>query len=122
MTTRAPDITMEDVSSYRLRVAHWPAEQRTGKRPLLFFNGIGANLELALGLGDMMPDREILTFDMPGVGESEPATLPYLPWQMARVARILADRHGWDDLDVICLLYTSPSPRDRTRSRMPSSA
>ena len=25
----------------------------------------------------------------------------------------------WDD---VCLLYTSPSPRDRTRSRMPSSA
>ena len=24
--------------------------------------------------------------------------------------------------DLICLLYTSPSPRDRTRSRMPSSA
>ena len=24
--------------------------------------------------------------------------------------------------DKICLLYTSPSPRDRTRSRMPSSA
>ena len=26
------------------------------------------------------------------------------------------------DLSTICLLYTSPSPRDRTRSRMPSSA
>ena len=26
------------------------------------------------------------------------------------------------NLDVTCLLYTSPSPRDRTRSRMPSSA
>ena len=26
----------------------------------------------------------------------------------------------WQDED--CLLYTSPSPRDRTRSRMPSSA
>ena len=25
-------------------------------------------------------------------------------------------------LDIRCLLYTSPSPRDRTRSRMPSSA
>ena len=25
-------------------------------------------------------------------------------------------------LRMICLLYTSPSPRDRTRSRMPSSA
>ena len=27
-----------------------------------------------------------------------------------------------DDKNNICLLYTSPSPRDRTRSRMPSSA
>ena len=26
------------------------------------------------------------------------------------------------DQDINCLLYTSPSPRDRTRSRMPSSA
>ena len=26
------------------------------------------------------------------------------------------------DLELFCLLYTSPSPRDRTRSRMPSSA
>ena len=26
------------------------------------------------------------------------------------------------DLSILCLLYTSPSPRDRTRSRMPSSA
>ena len=26
------------------------------------------------------------------------------------------------DLNSACLLYTSPSPRDRTRSRMPSSA
>ena len=29
-------------------------------------------------------------------------------------------RHGV--IIYICLLYTSPSPRDRTRSRMPSSA
>ena len=28
----------------------------------------------------------------------------------------------WNDLVYHCLLYTSPSPRDRTRSRMPSSA
>ena len=26
------------------------------------------------------------------------------------------------DMNKVCLLYTSPSPRDRTRSRMPSSA
>ena len=29
---------------------------------------------------------------------------------------------GFDNLSNYCLLYTSPSPRDRTRSRMPSSA
>ena len=30
--------------------------------------------------------------------------------------------HLKDDDTITCLLYTSPSPRDRTRSRMPSSA
>ena len=29
---------------------------------------------------------------------------------------------GMDGLGTVCLLYTSPSPRDRTRYRMPSSA
>ena len=28
----------------------------------------------------------------------------------------------WNQQSISCLLYTSPSPRDRTRSRMPSSA
>ena len=31
------------------------------------------------------------------------------------------DKEQIDDV-IVCLLYTSPSPRDRTRSRMPSSA
>ena len=31
-------------------------------------------------------------------------------------------RHDFKAKPVSCLLYTSPSPRDRTRSRMPSSA
>ena len=30
--------------------------------------------------------------------------------------------NGWNVYPGFCLLYTSPSPRDRTRSRMPSSA
>ena len=42
----------------------------------------------------------------------------------------LAQKAGYDGVEIIgsagylisCLLYTSPSPRDRTRSRMPSSA
>ena len=48
------------------------------------------------------------------------------------MAERIVNRFGAETLDVIddqperlrevCLLYTSPSPRDRTRSRMPSSA
>ena len=30
--------------------------------------------------------------------------------------------HKWDAETQTCLLYTSPSPRDRQKSRMPSSA
>ena len=36
--------------------------------------------------------------------------------------RLLALTMLWYALFLGCLLYTSPSPRDRTRSRMPSSA
>ena len=42
--------------------------------------------------------------------------------------KILFSKYGGTEVKVdgedyiICLLYTSPSPRDRTRSRMPSSA
>jgi len=39
-----------------------------------------------------------------------------------RVFRRIRTALAINPWDVICLLYTSPSPRDRTRSRMPSSA
>ena len=40
-----------------------------------------------------------------------------------RLALELASQNkGLTGLNQSCLLYTSPSPRDRTRSRMPSSA
>ena len=41
------------------------------------------------------------------------------------VSRVGFHDVGWYNIlaaSFICLLYTSPSPRDRTRSRMPSSA
>ena len=38
------------------------------------------------------------------------------------IERAVNQDYVYTKLDNICLLYTSPSPRDRTRSRMPSSA
>ena len=98
---RLPNISMETVGAHTVRVGYWPAERPSDKRPLLFFNGIGANMELAFGLGQWIRDREILTVDMPGVGESPPARLPYRPWMMARLARKLCDQFGMDDVDVM---------------------
>ena len=42
-----------------------------------------------------------------------------LPFAQIQVTPV---RYDPDGLTLTCLLYTSPSPRDRTRSRMPSSA
>ena len=36
--------------------------------------------------------------------------------------RFVKRKRALGDAFIACLLYTSPSPRDRTRSRMPSSA
>ena len=46
------------------------------------------------------------------------------PWCFFRRLRVLCGGQLIEDIDYYssCLLYTSPSPRDRTRSRMPSSA
>ena len=53
----------------------------------------------------------------------------YAAWAAARLSAPIELLHVIDrlpeiaaDVDRSCLLYTSPSPRDRTRSRMPSSA
>ena len=51
--------------------------------------------------------------------DMHPADIAYVLEALPLVDRLLV----WDLLESErCLLYTSPSPRDRTRSRMPSSA
>ena len=41
---------------------------------------------------------------------------------ISQLESTLAQAQGIEATSIACLLYTSPSPRDRTRSRMPSSA
>ena len=42
-------------------------------------------------------------------------------WTEEQIKQYFVNQYG-DRVLATCLLYTSPSPRDRTRSRMPSSA
>ena len=46
------------------------------------------------------------------------------PWnlQMLRLKKLKEAKDSMDPQLYLCLLYTSPSPRDMRRSRMPSSA
>jgi poly(3-hydroxyalkanoate) depolymerase len=98
---RAPRFSMEQVDGRDLRVAHWKAEKKSGKLPLLFFNGIGANIEAMAPLAEMLPDRDFLTFDMPGVGGSPEPLVPYNAWMMGRISEQLLDRYDMMQVDVM---------------------
>jgi poly(3-hydroxyalkanoate) depolymerase len=103
---RAPDIQEMRLGGRRLRVAVWKAvgpapESKVGARPLLFFNGIGANIELMAPLAEWLNDRDLITFDMPGVGGSPEPTFPYRPWTMALRTTRLLDKLGYEKVDVM---------------------
>jgi poly(3-hydroxyalkanoate) depolymerase len=85
-----------------LRIAVWKAKPgSTTERPLLFFNGIGANIEAMAPLADWFDDRDIVTYDMPGVGQSPEPVVPYRPWMMAMLTTQLLDRLGYEKVDVM---------------------
>jgi poly(3-hydroxyalkanoate) depolymerase len=96
-----PTFSMESVDGRVLRVAVWRSAKRAGKLPVLFFNGIGANIEAMAPLAEHLADRDFLTFDMPGIGGSPDPVVPYNPILMARIAALLLDRFEMPLVDVI---------------------
>jgi poly(3-hydroxyalkanoate) depolymerase len=68
--------------------------------PLLLFNGIGANVELAEPFMRAMGDVETVVFDIPGVGGSPLPALPYRPSTVARWGAELMRQLGYDKIDV----------------------
>ena len=89
-----PELGFVEVGLQKLRTAVWRG-QGSG-RPLLFFNGIGANLEIAQPLAEALPDRDIVTFDLPGVGGSPGPVTPYRPWWVAHAAKTILLHYGYD--------------------------
>jgi poly(3-hydroxyalkanoate) depolymerase len=69
--------------------------------PMLVFNGIGANMELAGPMVSRLDAVETLIFDLPGAGKSPPPRFPYRLFSMARLARQLLDALGYGTVDVM---------------------
>lgn len=95
-------------TSMQIKVFDIDGQQlRTGIRhgtssrpPLLMFNGIGANLELASPFMEALDDTTGIIFDVPGVGGSPTPTFPYRPSTLARYARRLLDMLGHERADI----------------------
>jgi len=70
------------------------------RRPLLLFNGIGANWELARPFLEALTETTTVIFDVPGVGGSPVPSLPYRPSRLARLAAGLVAELGYHEIDV----------------------
>jgi poly(3-hydroxyoctanoate) depolymerase len=82
------------VDGVSLRYAVRPG---TASPPLLLFNGIGANFEIVQPLVDAMPEREVLIFDVPGIGGSDLDLIPRRLPGLARLALKFLDTLGYAD-------------------------
>ena len=94
-------ISMEEVGGRTLRVASWRLDQKSEHPPILFFNGIGANIEAVAPLAEALTERGFIMFDMPGVGESPDPTIPYNPFTMSWTASQLLEKYGLEEVDVV---------------------
>ena len=92
-------IELHDVGGQMLRVGIRRGDK--GRRPLLLFNGIGANIELLEPFLDAFEGPEAIVFDVPGVGGSPTPRLPYRPSTLARMSARLLDQLGHAEVDVL---------------------
>ena len=106
MATTA-SFTMIGVAGRRLRVGQWqPApEPRAGSRgaprPLVILGGIGMNMEMLEPIACRLAGRRIVSFDMPGIGQSPDPIFPYTIPHMALTLAALLDRLRIDQVDLL---------------------
>jgi poly(3-hydroxyalkanoate) depolymerase len=71
-----------------------------GRPPLLLFNGIGANWQLAKPFIRALTNTAAIIFDVPGIGGSPLPPHPYRPSTLARLASDLVAQLGHRRVDV----------------------
>jgi poly(3-hydroxyalkanoate) depolymerase len=72
-----------------------------GRPPLLLFNGIGANWQLAKPFLHALTNTAAIIFDVPGIGGSPLPSLPYRPSTLARLAAGVVAQLGHRQVDVV---------------------
>jgi hypothetical protein len=99
---------MIGVAGRRLRVGQWHAQPAgvaaktaSAQRPLVVFSGIGMNMEMLEPIASRMPGRRILSFDMPGIGQSPDPIFPYTIPHMALTLAALLDRLRVETVDLL---------------------
>ncbi|WOE74384.1 alpha/beta fold hydrolase [Alterisphingorhabdus coralli] len=95
------DVTMETVDGKELRVARWRFDAGLDLPPLLFFNGIGANMEAVAPFAEMLTERPFITLDMPGVGGSPDTLVPYNAVWMSRIVNNILNDYDVGEADVM---------------------
>ena len=95
------DVQMRQVGGRSLRVATWRLDEANDHPPILFFNGIGANIEALAPLANELTERAFVMFDMPGTGGSPDPVVPYNPFTMSWTAAKLLDQLGITQVDVM---------------------
>ncbi|HEY1091409.1 MAG TPA: poly(3-hydroxyalkanoate) depolymerase [Burkholderiaceae bacterium] len=114
-STMALQTEMLRINGYLIR-----AGRQVGKGkglPLLLFNGIGGNIEMLDPLAAAMPEREIITFDIPGVGHSQ---LPRLPYRLPGIAKIGAEllaHYGHQQADVLGVSWGGAAAQEFAHSQ-----
>jgi poly(3-hydroxyalkanoate) depolymerase len=73
---------------------------RESRPPLLLFNGIGANWQLARPFLEALTETTAIIFDMPGIGGSPLPKRPYRPSGMAQLGARLVSDLGYDKVDI----------------------
>ena len=94
-------VYLDEIGGRTLRIAHWRLDDDLDHPPVLFFNGIGANIEAVAPLAAALGERAFIMFDMPGTGGSPDPVVPYNTFTMSWVAKKLLDRLGVLEVDVM---------------------
>ena len=106
--------TFHSVGGDRLRIASTKPKHASGP-PLLIFNGIGASTELLEPFMRRLTGVATLTFDLPGVGASQPSMLIRRLPGFAQLAREVLDQLGIDRVHVMGISWGGGLAQQFTR-------